>query len=75
MRTDRVATPLRVPVLLDPRCAGLSAAWPLASAHNRLCLSTPPLHFFSRKVLRLSIPKEERGNIWDGGVAVNADAG
>jgi hypothetical protein len=27
----------------------------------------PPLHFFSRKVLHLSIRKEERGNIWDGG--------
>jgi hypothetical protein len=30
-------------------------------------VSTPPLSFFSRKVLRLSIRKEERGNIWDGG--------
>jgi hypothetical protein len=27
----------------------------------------PLLRFFSRKVLRLSIRKEERGNIWDGG--------
>jgi hypothetical protein len=26
-------------------------------------------------VLRLSIRKEERGNIWDGGVVVNAAAG
>jgi hypothetical protein len=31
-------------------------------------VSMPPLRFFSRKVLRLSIRKEERGNnIWDGG--------
>jgi hypothetical protein len=27
----------------------------------------PPLRFFARKVLRLFIQKEERGNIWDGG--------
>jgi hypothetical protein len=30
-------------------------------------VSMPPLCFFSRKVLRISIRKEERGNIWDGG--------
>jgi hypothetical protein len=30
-------------------------------------VSTPPLHFFSRKLLRLSIRKEERDRIWDGG--------
>jgi hypothetical protein len=30
-------------------------------------VSTPLLRFFSRKVLHLSIRKEERGNIWYGG--------
>jgi hypothetical protein len=30
-------------------------------------VSTPPLRFFSRKVMRLSIRKEERDNIWDEG--------
>jgi hypothetical protein len=35
---DPVAAPLRVPVLHDPGCATSSAAWPLASAHRRLCL-------------------------------------
>jgi hypothetical protein len=63
---DPVATPLRVPVLLDPGCAGSSATWPLACAHHRLCLHTSSA-LFSRKLLRLSIRKEERGNIWDGG--------
>jgi hypothetical protein len=38
MRADPVAAPLRVPVLLDPGCAGSFAAWPLAGAHRRLCL-------------------------------------
>jgi hypothetical protein len=33
-------------------------------------VSTPPLRFFSRKVLCLSMRKEERGNIWDvGGIS------
>jgi hypothetical protein len=35
----------------------------------------PPLCFFSRKVLHLSIRKKERGNIGMEGVVVNADAG
>jgi hypothetical protein len=40
-------------------------------------VSTPPLRFFSRKPLRLSIRKEEiKGAIFGmKGVAVNADAG
>jgi hypothetical protein len=40
-------------------------------------ISMPPLHFFSRKLLRLSIRKEEiKGAIFGmEGVAVNADAG
>jgi hypothetical protein len=65
-RADPVATLLRVPVLLDPGCVGSSAAWP-SSALILVSVSTPPLRFFSRKLLRLSIRKEERGNIWDGG--------
>jgi hypothetical protein len=35
----------------------------------------PPLRFFSRKVLRLSIRKEERGNIWDGGGSSQCQGG
>jgi hypothetical protein len=49
---------------------GSSAAWPLAGAHRRLCLHASSHASFvlvSRKVLRLSIRKEEGGNIWDGG--------
>jgi hypothetical protein len=38
MHADLVAAPLFVPILLDPGCAGSSAAWPLAGAHHRLCL-------------------------------------
>jgi hypothetical protein len=40
-------------------------------------VSTPPLRFFSRKLLRLSIRKEEiKGAIFGmEGAAVNADAG
>jgi hypothetical protein len=30
--------PIRVPVLLDPGCAGSFAAWPLTGTHRRLCL-------------------------------------
>jgi hypothetical protein len=43
---------------------GSSAAWPLAGAHRRLCLhasSHASSVFFPRKVLRLSIQKEEGG--------------
>jgi hypothetical protein len=61
---DLVAALLRVPVLLDPRCTGSSADWPLAGAHRRLCLhasSHTSSVLFSRKVLRLSIRKEEGG--------------
>jgi hypothetical protein len=61
-RADPVVAPLRVMVLLDPECAGLSAAWPLAGAHHRLCLHTSShasSALFSKKVLRLSIRKEE----------------
>jgi hypothetical protein len=65
-RADLVVAPLRVPVLLDPGCAWSFAAWPLAGAHRRLFLHASST-LFSRKVLCLSIRKEERGNIWDGG--------
>jgi hypothetical protein len=39
MRAGAVAAPLHVSVLLNPGCAGSSAAWPLAGAHRRLCLN------------------------------------
>jgi hypothetical protein len=62
---DPVAALLHVPVLLDPGCAWSSAAWPLADAHRRLCLHASShassALFFSRKVLRLPIRKEEGG--------------
>jgi hypothetical protein len=45
---------------------GSFASWPLAGTHHRLCLHASSA-LFSRKVLHLSIQKEERGNIWDGG--------
>jgi hypothetical protein len=65
---DPVAAPLHVPVLLDPGCVGSSAAWPLASTHRRLCLHASShatsMLFCSRKVLLLSIRKEERSNVW-----------
>jgi hypothetical protein len=57
---------------------GSSAAWPLADAHRRLCLhasSHASSAFFSRKVLCLSILKEERGNIWDGGCSSQCGRG
>jgi hypothetical protein len=66
MRADPVAAPLRFLVLLDHGCARSSVSWPLDGAHRRLCLRASSA-LFSRKVLRLSIQKEERGNIWDGG--------
>jgi hypothetical protein len=70
MRADLVAAPLHFPVLHDPGCAGSSAAWPLVGAHRRVCLhasSHASSALFSGKVMRLSIRKEERGNIWGGG--------
>jgi hypothetical protein len=38
MHADLVAQPLLVLVLLNPRCAGSPAAWPLADTYHRLCL-------------------------------------
>jgi hypothetical protein len=47
---DLVAAPLRVPVLLDPRCAGSSAAWPLAGTHSCICLHASSALFFKESV-------------------------
>jgi hypothetical protein len=55
---------LRIPVLLDPGCARSFAAWPLAGTHHCICLhafSHASSVLFLRKVLRLSIRKEEGG--------------
>jgi hypothetical protein len=65
-RADPDATLLRVLVLLDPGARGRLLLGP-SPALIIVSVSTPPLRFFSRKVLHLSMRKEERSNIWDGG--------
>jgi hypothetical protein len=62
MRVNLVAAPLRVPVLLDPRCAGSSAAWPFAGAHRRLCLHASS-HSSSALFLRKVPFKKKKGAV------------
>jgi hypothetical protein len=58
-RADPVATLLHVPVLLDPGCAGSSAAWPLIDAHRRLCLHTSSALFFQGKCCAYPFEKKK----------------
>jgi hypothetical protein len=48
MRTDSIATPLCVPVLLDPGCAGRPLLGP-SPALIVVSVSTPPLRFFFKE--------------------------
>jgi hypothetical protein len=74
-RADPVAAPLRVPVLLDPGCAGSSAAWPLTGAHRRLCLHASSALLFQGKFCTYQFRKKKGAIFAMKGVVVNADTG
>jgi hypothetical protein len=78
-RMDPIVAPLRVPVLLDPRCVGSSAAWPLANTHRRLCLRASShassMLFFKESVALIHSERRKGQYLGWRGVVVNADAG
>jgi hypothetical protein len=48
-------------VLLDPGCAGSSAAWPLTGAHCRLCLHASFVIFFKESAVVLIYSERRKG--------------
>jgi hypothetical protein len=54
-------------VLLDPGCAGLSAAWPLADAHCRLCLHASSALFLKESAALIHLERRRGDGMGQGG--------